>query len=195
MQKELLMNRPLRLLAAAGLPALLAVACGSPISGLPPDLALEEMSQEQAVTMCEAMQRYVDDQISDAEAKAIACRFVATFAAAFAVTEERTGACQAAYDECLASAAEDADNTDCSEARPPSSCTSTTSEVEECFADTVAAYKELAASISCESIVEDLGEEGNNEEPASCANISDSCVLFSDAAAPMSGGTDGEEER
>lgn len=177
------MMRPLRLLACAAVPTLLAAACGSPVSGLPPDLALNEMSEEQAVQMCEAFEEYGDNQISEDELKAIACAFGATFAAAAADEGEELDACQAAYDECFEAEPDEAEEpveVDCSEARAPSDCTATTLEVEECYVDRITALKEAAASVSCEAIVEDLDseEEAEDDEPASCEDLDASCFAL-----------------
>jgi hypothetical protein len=142
---------------------LFAVACdrgGASIAGIDSSTQLDALTSEQADDYCGYLQEEMKKKMADDTMKKAGCLFGGVMAAMFAGDED--GACQSAYDECLASEPEEEESFEdvCPSQEDLSGCSATLAEVTGCLMATVdhtfGALRELA-SLTCDDVA---GEEG-----------------------------------
>lgn len=117
---------------------LFAVACdrggGNTIAGIDKNTQLDALTAEQSDAYCTHLQEELGKKIDEDKMKRAGCLFGGMMAAAFAGEEE--GACQAAYDECLAQESEEEDmdmSEFCPSAEDRAGCSATIEEVTDCL--------------------------------------------------------------
>ena len=174
---------------------LFAVACdrggGSTIAGIDKATQLDALTAEQADAYCGYLQETLSKKIDEDKMKRAGCLFGGMMAAAFAGEQE--GACQAAYDECMAQEAED-DDMDMSEFCPTAedraSCTASIEEIAACLEATLdQAFGAFAglADLTCDDLETEEGQakmeeamgamqqsDGMADVPA-CATVREKC--------------------
>jgi hypothetical protein len=167
-QKE----NPMRL--ASIIPALALslalVACGGDNgggggggSGIPSSTTLDQLTDEQIVTLCE----YVSEQFNSDSIDKVVCHYIA-----LAFGSEM---CEADVEECLAEPSEPADCSMAPDDELPA-CASqvTVGELEACLNEQAARFDQLAAGVSCSSDPADL-EAAFNEVGPACMIVQQKC--------------------
>jgi len=158
-------------------------------SGVDPAKPADDITDDEAERICEAMADYAASQLNEKE---VTCKSEGlTYAVAAAIggrnEADMQAACQDAYDGCMEDAPEP-DGTDCSDATGDAAMCDdsvTVGDVETCATDKVDAYAEVVDQIpSCSEITMDkleeigdqLGQGGAGpEQPASCDDVVDAC--------------------
>lgn len=174
-----------------GIAGLLAVACGSDDdksngsggsatvdSGVADDKVANQLTDQEAQKVCESVGKAADALAGGAEAQKATCGFAA-YAAVSAVTSEQQGGtaedCKAVYDQCLKSPPDTSGAGECSS--PPDSCTATVGEIEKCFTDTLAQFKDFLASLpGCDDVGKEVDIPSTElPSPASCKVVEEKC--------------------
>jgi len=160
-----------RIATALAVAAALA-ACGdggSSGSGVDGDKTLDQLSDDEAVDLCE----WSSTLISDEELTRFGCYF-----AALLVSESRDQ-CEDLAQQCIDDAEPD-EGIECVADGDLPECASqvTVAEIEDCTADTIDQVEDIAGDISCDTDPQDIF---TIDQPPSCIEIEDKCPeLFDD---------------
>ena len=164
-------------------------------SGLPAESSIGDLSGDDAVTLCAAL--------NTAERKVnptAGCTFYAVMATTTG-DEIDTAACETMRDECVVDANADnsADTSDeCDSTALTamlSGCTATVAEIEACESDSLAAQSAMVAGASCDTAGTSDYSEGEQVEVASCAALATKCpTLYGDDEGGETDGGGGETD-
>lgn len=163
----------------------LATGCGT-YSGLPADLVLGEMSDEEALKLCEATQRYNEEQLSEDERKTYACNFAASVAGAFASAmgddfEEACTEAQSTCDEGDDEEGEEDQEDACSDVTFPEGCKATVEQFEACQKENIEEIKRAIDEFTCtEPESDDEGDDDDDGEKSACEIFREACALEED---------------
>ena len=159
-------------------------------SGVDPDKAGEDLTEDEIEAVCEAQYDYAESKISDAEMAKGLCRMVAVSAALLAggdddaliaMCEMVDDACNDCIDDPDGEGCEDyADleepEDDCSETEVPDDCSSTVGEVEACFKAQVDQFSAIMADLpGCDEISADSEPPDVDEEIEACETVEENC--------------------
>ncbi|MFZ9886108.1 MAG: hypothetical protein ACO3JL_01295 [Myxococcota bacterium] len=138
-------------------------------SGLPGDVPLSELTEEQSQQLCTATDAYVDSSLSAQDRKTFSCNLAGSIAGAFVGEDAYTETCTEARQNCLddddqGGEEETSEESNCENAGV-SNCTATVEQYEACTREIVDTIKESNASFSCED-GPGTEEEGDEEETA-----------------------------
>lgn len=121
-------------------------------SGLPGDVALSELTEEQSQQLCSATETYLEDNLSAQDRKNFACNLTGAIAGALVGEDAYAETCTDAQQSCLEEPDDEEDTTtasDCDSA-VVSNCTATVEQYEACTREIVSTIKESNASFSCD---------------------------------------------
>ena len=187
-----------RIACASALAGMALIGCGGDDprlnTDLPRERPLNSLSDAEARSFCEDIERFADDLADDIEpSKQQACNYIAV---SFSETEQE---CEEIRAACLASDEDPTEDPDEEEEEPvevrcadatadeiPESCDVTIGEFEVCLEDIADQSRDLFTSASCSMPGEPPDAE--DELPASCAALEARCPgLFMDAEEPAGG--------
>lgn len=161
-----------------------ALATGCTYSGLPGDLVLGEMSEEEALKLCESTQRFHEENVSAEDRKTYACNMAGMIAGSvaggFGGDYEET--CTEARSECEEEDAEEAKEPDCEDASFSEDCEATVEQFEACQKEMVEEIKKANAEFTCAEPEDDDDDEGDDDdgEESACKTFYKACGLTQD---------------
>lgn len=147
---------------------------------------ISDLTGDEIQAFCEEVTAQVGDVISEEVLTQVNCIGLAIFTGIF--DEDPAGACQTAYDACIASPPPVEEGEPCS-AEPIPDCMVTIGQAEACLNAQLAAVNELASSFDCADLAElDIGGGEEEDEPAECMGLAEACpTLFGDDEEPFPG--------
>lgn len=184
--KQKLMGITVSVAMAAG-----AAGCSGFNPGVSQSKNLNELSDEEAKTLCEDTQTYYEETITDEDFKQFGCYISGQIAGATSASDSDSefdsAVCEETVDECLAQESEDGlerEEIDCSQAQVPEECDVAVSEYVDCIEATVEDLQQEISELTCEEPLEEETEEESTIEE--CQNLPDNCspVVSTSATEP-----------
>jgi hypothetical protein len=169
-----------------GLAAVAAVACGGSDdekpgssapgkvdSGIPASTPAGSLTDAQAADFCKSAAAAAATTFGSAEAKGALCGFTA-YAFSSLGGDDAATACKTIYDECVKAPGETTED-ECM--KPSAACTATVGELEACFNDSMAQFKQSLSSLpGCDDVGKMVEEPMTDDSmPASCAVVEQKC--------------------
>ena len=157
---------------------------------------LKDLTPEDKMAACKALETYVASQFTPADVKALTCAYAGLFLAAFSdpkTDEEARAACTMGQSQCLsAPQMPDQGTTEPIVTQTPPcvfdeqpTCTATVAEVEACYTEAITQSTNAIRSLSCSTLtLADLATEEpdpsevEEELPASCKVVEMKCPGF-----------------
>lgn len=148
------------------------------VEGAESETALEDLSEEQAVSLCEAQKAYAESQISSDQAKRAGCITGAIFAASFAMGEDAPS-CEDVYASCLNGEGEEVEQEETLCADKVSTvqgCSATISELEACAEEQVNGLIAFS-SLTCADLSDTsaLAMSPTEDTMSACAVVAEKC--------------------
>lgn len=145
------------------------------VSGTEDATLLGDLSEEQAVLLCEAQAAYLASQISEEQAQRIVCISSAIFGSAFS---EEGRSCDEVYNACLAGGSTvEEEEEGCADAGSQiAECSATIGELEACMKEQAETLREFA-SLTCADLDDStpiMSDESTSAESA-CTALSEAC--------------------
>lgn len=155
--------------------ALLTMLSACTYSGLPGDLALSELTEEQSQQLCNATQDYLDDNLSAQDRKTFGCNLRGTLAGSFVDEDAYAETCTDTQTTCLAEEDQQEDTGDATNCGGVgvSNCTATVEQYEACTRELIDNIKESNASFSCED--GPTPDDQQDDEEIACADYQKIC--------------------
>lgn len=152
-------------------------------SGLPADAELSNLPEEQATQLCEATQRYRDENLSEEEVNTFLCNLLADVAGevASASGNDHEAACEESRQTCLEQGADESEAADCERAAARfEDCDEATVEMyESCVREQIADIKTANEEFTCAERYFDPREEAKEAdgEQSACEAYATACGL------------------
>lgn len=147
------------------------------VEGTESTTAIGALSEEQAVSLCEAQIAYAQSQISEDQAKRATCALGATFAAGLGMGEGNP-TCEEVYAACLMAEAETTEEgAGCTDAPARfMGCTATLSELEACAEEQATMLRTLS-TLTCDDLADSsaLMPDVSGDPESACAAIQEAC--------------------
>ena len=147
------------------------------VEGTESATTLGDLSEEQAVSLCEAQLAYAQSQISEDQAKRAACALGATFAAGLGMGEDNP-TCEEIYSACLMAEAETTEEgPGCTEAPTRfMGCTATVSDLEACLEEQATMLRTLS-TLTCDDLADSntLMPDASGDTQSACGTIQETC--------------------